>query len=818
MATRINVTAVRDCPAAEVRAVMGDVLRPACAGAECAPVGEALEIHEHNGWTWFVTSVWGVSAADLNRGLCRLARPAVQFTTSDAERWYLTVHGGPQGQVHFLHEFAFHGHDPDPAEDVARQEQLDQQGEVPAVDPRLAFLEEEPPPGGDRVKVPFDVQGDCLTSLGASIPDEFRATVAGLPYSQAAARYRRWHAECVSEALTAAGIVHDPAAVRAVLLWENVTPGEAGSDLGNLPRLLAVLGLGGQWDDWVRQAEAPPPPPPEPACAAPAQPVAEPQDLIRPARAIVEPLGLTPVADGAVALPLDELGLLRFFPEALAIYDTAGVAMTVTLPQGFAPTAVPGPTGHGGGQVEMSANGFQVGLHNHLWFGRRDLTQLLGDQLSRLLYHLPDGAVLDLAFALEGKPALCQRYRGVVAGGSWWISETYPPLAREALAGGLELARYAAAEHEKHEARDEAEAEAVVALARRDPNLWDMKVKRLGRVVWCKADITGHLAKVFFRHRFAGSWDIAAHDREAERQYQEHLARQRAMRQGLVQAARRRAGPHGEVLLKGKLGLYWRSDFADLAELEHQTREKIDAGMAGLGLRHIGDLVAKKQRDIVLRSYASEDRLVYGILMAKRTMYLGYEFYSRFANGATLTTTTNGAASSQPERKVYAKIHPGLEPAALHDKHQWGIERFRARRATEPVRLEPTLLGVARELDRLVARREAVGLLVRIVATPAGEPPLEIRAAWVGCVLPVFAGTDDPRVANQQRGVLSREPTDQAPGWAVQVTDAVRALEQHNARAAQWWQENTPDIIQPGKLLVFRQEDCELLEEADAAG
>src|SRR5262249_61457979 len=118
MAIRINVTAVRGCPANEVRAVMSEVIRPACPGPECTPVGDALQLHEHNGWTWFTTSVWGVSASDLNRGLCRLARPALQFSTSDGDRWYLTVHGRPLGQVHFLHEVADHGHDPDPAEDA----------------------------------------------------------------------------------------------------------------------------------------------------------------------------------------------------------------------------------------------------------------------------------------------------------------------------------------------------------------------------------------------------------------------------------------------------------------------------------------------------------------------------------------------------------------------------------------------------------------------------------------------------------------------------------------------------------------------------
>src|SRR5262249_60659487 len=92
MAIRINVTAVRDCPPVEIRAAMSQVIRVACAGPECTPVGDQLDVHEHGGWAWFGTSVWGVSAGDLNRGLCRLACPALPFTTPAAGRWYPPRH------------------------------------------------------------------------------------------------------------------------------------------------------------------------------------------------------------------------------------------------------------------------------------------------------------------------------------------------------------------------------------------------------------------------------------------------------------------------------------------------------------------------------------------------------------------------------------------------------------------------------------------------------------------------------------------------------------------------------------------------------
>jgi hypothetical protein len=823
MAIRLNVTAVRDCPPVEIRAVMSEVIRLSCAGPECTPVGDQLEVFEHEGWAWFATSVWGVGAGDLNRGLCRLARPALQFTTSDGDRWYLTVHGGSHGQVHFLHEFSFHSYAPDPDEDAEREAQLDRREEPPPVDPRLAFLEEDPAPGPDRPKAPFDLIADALNEMGAPIPEEFRAAVAHLPYSAAVNRYRRWHAEQVSNALTEAGIPHDPAAVQSVLLWENLTDNERDSDLGNLPRLLSVLGLGGQWDDWVRQAEAPAPPP-EPEAEpegetedeAPSELSPAGEDPFGPVLEIAEPLGLTRVAGGPFALPLDDLTLIRFFVEALSIHDTAGVVLTVTLPPDLDRSRLAAPAGDGIGSVELTADGFRVGLDNHLWFSQSDLTNQLGEGLAHLLDHLPDGSAIDLAFALAEKPALTQRYRGPVAGGAWQIRETYPPLTHEALAGGMDLARYAAEDPEKHQLCDEAEAQAVVELAKRDPNLWDMRVQRIGRTVRCQSDIVGHLSKVIFRHRFAAHWDVASHDREAARLYQEHLDLQRKMRRAGAEAARRRAAPHDDqVLFPGKLGPSWRSDFTRLEELEQETREWIDAALGGLGFRHVGDLVAKKQRDIVLRAYVSGDGLSYGLLMAKRTMYLGFEFFSRFTDGSHLTTTTNGAVESRPGLKVYTKFHPGLEPAALHEKHRWGIERFRTRKGTEPVPLDPTLLGVAREYDRALARRQCVSLRIRILTPPPGEAPTHIRAAWVGCVLPLHATTDDPKVSRQTKGVLSGRNEDAPSGFVVQVVDAVRELECHDAEAARWWREKAPHLIKPGELFVYPEEACALVEETE---
>jgi hypothetical protein len=716
MAIRIHVTAARGSAAEEVRAVFTGLL-----GAGFADV----DLHEHNGWVWFATSVWGVSGSDLNRGLCQLARPGLQFTTSDGDRWYLAVYGGgagkrtgpagghagPPGQQHYLHEFGYHSRPASPDDDAARAAALDEESEPPPVDPELAFLEEDPVPGEfSRPKSPFDLVADQLAGLGGAVPESFRAEVAHLPYSAALNRYREWHAEQIQAALAAAQIPHDPVVLRPVLLWENVTDVERDSDLGNLPRLLAALGLGGEWDDWVRQAENPPEPEPEEE-PAPLDPLPRP-DYANEVLWCVAPLPLEPVQGGPVPLPLRHMARVAFFAEACSTGAAPAVAFRIQPPRGFDLQAVLPPKElMGAGQVAITPHPegerIQIGLMNSMWLGGHDLRRLLGKKLAGLLLHLPHGTILEAAFAAEGQRATYQRYRGRVEAETWRIDATQPPLSHEVLGRALELA--AAETCTTHRARDAAEAEAVMLAVRKDGYLHNMGVVREGLTIGCEYD-HGQLATLFFRHRFREHWDFGPAEQEAEKEYRDRLELQKRLRKAAVAAARQREAPHEQaVLLEGEHSRYWRSDFTQLTELEQETRERFDAELAALGFEHVGDLVAKKQRDVVLRVFASADRRSYGILMGKRTMYLGYEFFSRFADDSTLTTTTNPAVESHPEAGIYYKAVPGLEAAALHAKHLWGIDRFRERRATEPQRLEPTLVGVAREIDHAFARRVRAG-------------------------------------------------------------------------------------------------------------
>jgi hypothetical protein len=701
MAIRIHVTAARDCDPEEMRAIFTRRL-----GADF----ENVPLHEHNGWVWFTTSVWCVDPVKLNGDLCELARPALQFTTSDGARWYLTVHGGPHGQEHFLHEFYYHQRAADPAEDAERQAELDfNQAEEMPVDPRLAFLEDDPPPGGSRPRSPFDMVADALWEIGGRRPDSFLDEVVGLPYSAALNRYREWHAERIAEALRAAGIPFDREALRRVLLWEDVTELERGSDLGNLPRLLSVLGLGGDWDQWVEQAENPP----DTLTYAeydgheeePDRTTAP--DHLDQVLRCVEPLALVPVQGGPVSLPVKRLDRVAFFAEACSTEESPMAALRVELPPGPERELLARCTEDDfDAQVVLRPDGFEAGIIDSEYLARRDLTDFIGKKLTKTVFKLPDGAVLECDLAADGEPATYQRYRGPVRDATWWIEATHPPLTHDALTGALELALRS--EKKQHEARDEAEAEAVMRAVARDSFLHDMGVERKGLTIRCEYD-GGDLAKLLFRVRYREHWDMAAAEQRAEQEYRERLENKRQMRRNMVDAARKRAVPRiGPELLRGEQSRYWVSDIRLLTELDPEFREKFDAAMLAHDFRHVGDLVAKKQRDIVMRVFISSDWLAYGVLMAKRTMYLGYEFVSRFLDDSMLTTSINAALESHPEVGIYYKTCASLEPAPLYQKHLWAVERFRTHRDTEPVPLEPTLLGVAQELDAAFARRAAV--------------------------------------------------------------------------------------------------------------
>ena len=114
---------------------------------------------------------------------------------------------------------------------------------------------------------------------------------------------------------------------------------------------------------------------------------------------------------------------------------------------------------------------------------------------------------------------------------------------------------------------------------------------------------------------------------------------------------------------------------------------------------------------------------------------------------------------------------------------------------------------------------------IRIIATPPGEAPEEIRRAWVGVRIPLLvfhkkakdyrsAGVlTGPKGIFAKLGAIISGRLERKTGYAVAVVEAIAALEAANPEAAKWWRENAPHVFKSGKAFVFASEAC--AEERD---
>jgi tetratricopeptide (TPR) repeat protein len=116
--------------------------------------------------------------------------------------------------------------------------------------------------------------------------------------------------------------------------------------------------------------------------------------------------------------------------------------------------------------------------------------------------------------------------------------------------------------------------------------------------------------------------------------------------------------------------------------------------------------------------------------------------------------------------------------------------------------------------ENTVARRISKELLgtsyIKIVGLPPGEAPESVRNEWIGLTLPL-ASTPSAFLL-KSGGVVTRKEEDAVKGYMVEANEAVALLEQKSPTAAQWWRTNTPHLLANGKLFIFREHVCALVQ------
>ena len=91
---------------------------------------------------------------------------------------------------------------------------------------------------------------------------------------------------------------------------------------------------------------------------------------------------------------------------------------------------------------------------------------------------------------------------------------------------------------------------------------------------------------------------------------------------------------------------------------------------------------------------------------------------------------------------------------------------------------------------------------IRIVSTPPGQAPDEVRKSWVGLVIPL----PEQDNGGLQMGVRGGKPK-QLGGYQVYTTEALDILRKKSPEAAEWFEENAFLSLR----FVFAKEVCELI-------
>jgi len=137
----------------------------------------------------------------------------------------------------------------------------------------------------------------------------------------------------------------------------------------------------------------------------------------------------------------------------------------------------------------------------------------------------------------------------------------------------------------------------------------------------------------------------------------------------------------------------------------------VDRELRNLGFQLFGELVCSKYASISVFCYVSPRREAYAVVYDDTLHSPKYEFFSKFSDGATYTSTNSKLLiCSFPWLKIFRFSYPKTSPLYLWQKHQEHLSNAKGRISY----LEPTLEAIARSLDEYLVNENRVPLRILI--------------------------------------------------------------------------------------------------------
>lgn len=671
MAARVGVIAVRDIGVEAFLAAF--------------PMLGSSTPSRSEGWTWASFSLFGTSGLvgpTAESALRELGKPALQAWTEDGALWTLAVYPVTRKVFRHVHRLRYH--------DVAAGR--------------------EKPKKSVTLRRYID---QCESDLAADY--RYAGPLPEGPIARAMGEHLRARALSLSDALAACGLKHDRTAVRDALTGASVTEEERAWDVGNLPRLLDAIGLGGAFPGWREEIENEREAASKRQVLDAAARLAPPDDLVRP---ILDRLGAAgPAAEirgGPVTVSPATLWSLPWSCESeveIGFVARPSRAIRLRAPRSLEHLSV----------IERDGE-WRIG---HPWtgVGQRERTF---KALATMFAALPNGSVLEMVSATlperEGETPVAagdMRFRGVVERGRWKLTHAHPATTATALKEALRI--FAAIPgRTPFPTRNRAEGEAIAALGREAGHFGaeakDQPVVS-ARGITVKARPWRHyLAMCVFRHRFAeGPWDT----RSAQAAEQASSAEFDAMLGTIGETfSRQFAAPRGEELVfEGRRSAFRRADIfqvearlnlADLFRRLYPAHDPgasvdlsravtlVDQAMTRKGMVSLGDMVCEAFGEVVIRGYAREAGDVYGLTYAGTLGQFVYEFNTRFSDGSTITTSIHHG-ENRKDLKFHHAQFPNAPVEELLDHHLASVDK----RTTEKVKPVPHPMALETLAERI---------------------------------------------------------------------------------------------------------------------
>lgn len=384
---------------------------------------------------------------------------------------------------------------------------------------------------------------------------------------------------------------------------------------------------------------------------------------------LVSKLEVEPISGGPVSVPISELVL----PYWIAwICGETHPWIGIDCPADFTPEW---PGFRKGVKETKVASGWRVDIEgmNARWTQFGHLRQV-----ADILRDLPDGSSVELACASddgEGKKGR-HRYIGSISGGQWHIGLTHPPMQADTLRDMLDLARQGETGVTVR-VRDEQEAERIArAILEKDFLLRETPPTRKGTLFQLSQKDKG-LMPFLIARAFAARYPktLPMIDRDDDLGDWDSLINEVA-EAGAAFAT-------GELVFDGDFAKFTRASLDDLPHANHDLIRSNDEWLQKSGFQLLGDLNSTQTFQAVFRGYGLPHAPIYAAVIANGFGSTGFDFYTRFADGHSLTTSRTSAnkAKLSTDKKVrsYRNEVPGALPemwtahlaqmATLSEKH-----------------------------------------------------------------------------------------------------------------------------------------------------